>query len=62
MPSYGVLRPKRDFQYVNCPECRRRMRRSGEKTLVKDNAYLRTYKCPACGHEARFDESRNSFR
>ena len=52
--------------YLNCPECRTRMIRTGEK--VEENydinglpIYRREYKCPGCGRFFIYSEDGNFF-
>jgi uncharacterized protein with PIN domain len=53
--------------YQHCPNCNRRMKRTGEKkiitsaAIVRGKLYQREYECPGCGRVWTHDELRNAL-
>lgn len=52
--------------FISCPNCRKRMRRTGKKEVLYDTGsvkvYEREYKCPSCDRMWIYNESRNFIR
>jgi len=52
--------------YLACPDCRKRMRRTGKKEKEHQDLdgrwiYRREYECPSCGLTIGYSENRNAY-